>query len=227
MIVPAAGSDVKPITHSPGLVLHSTTEKILRAVKDLQESKQATTPMPLSPEVSSPLMEIIPPPSSHQLQVTTEQEESATSVAPDGNFTFASEPQLSTTTQYTHTPCRLYPSWPLSTQTRIYAHLMPLVYSDGKWDRWRKEPCTRPPGLGRRSWIPSDIRRSPCINLSDFHRSQPASSHKPGVVRGWIVKVSQMIDSKYLDLHTYSYWISQFPHSSTRGPTHIFEWTMH
>ncbi|KAF8810258.1 hypothetical protein BYT27DRAFT_7240806 [Phlegmacium glaucopus] len=71
MTTPVAESDIKPVTHPPCAVVH-TTEKILQATRNLQESKQATPSIPLSPENQSPttpLMEIIPPPLSHQQQV--------------------------------------------------------------------------------------------------------------------------------------------------------------
>jgi len=93
-----AGSDTKL-----GIVLH-TTGKILRAAKNLHESKQETSSTTLSPSNRSPptpLMEIIPPsPLSHRLQVTTPLESATLLASSDDNFKSTPELQPSTETQY-------------------------------------------------------------------------------------------------------------------------------
>jgi len=99
MTAPVAGSDIKPITHPAAEIIMRTA----------QESKQATSSTPLSLENQSPttpLMEIIPPPLSHRLQVTTPLE-SATPVASSDND-FVSTPELQSLTEIQYTPCRLY-----------------------------------------------------------------------------------------------------------------------
>ena len=174
MTAPVEESDIKPITHSgspTGVVLHIKEE-----TKDLQNIEGAAFSTPSSPDHSplSPLMEIIPPPLSHQLEVKTPLE-TATAVT-SSNTNSTPTQGLQSLSEIQPTPCMLYPSW-------IFVAISnALVYSDWKSDRWRKKPCTRPPGLGRRPWIPSDFWRSPWINLSDLHWPQPASSRKFGVV---------------------------------------------
>jgi hypothetical protein len=116
MASPAAESNIKPIiTHPPtgvDIVLH-TKEKTLQAEKDLQNNnKEAAFSAPLSPvnhSPPSPLMEIIPPPLSHRLQVTTPLE-SVTAVAPS-NTNSTSTQELQSLSEIQHAPCRLYPSW--------------------------------------------------------------------------------------------------------------------
>ena len=119
MAAPAAESDIKPITHPPtgvDIVLH-TKEKTLQAEKDLQNNNDTTVSAPLSPvdhSPPSPLMEIIPPPLSHRLQVTTPLE-SVTAVAPS-NTNSTSTQELQSLSEIQHAPCRLYPSLTLSCQ---------------------------------------------------------------------------------------------------------------
>lgn len=100
----APGADTKL-----GIVLH-TTGKVLRAAKNLHESKQATSSTPLSPANRSPpapLMEITPPsPLSRRLQVTTPLESPTLLASSDDSFECTPELQPLTETQYT--PCRLY-----------------------------------------------------------------------------------------------------------------------
>lgn len=111
MTAPAA--DMKPITDAlalTGIVLHSKDDKTLRAAKDLQIDKDATFSTPLSPinhSPPSPLMEIIPPPLSHRLHVTTPLvPESAIAVA-SSNTNTTSTQELQSLSEIQHTPCRL------------------------------------------------------------------------------------------------------------------------
>jgi hypothetical protein len=110
MTAPAAESDIKPITHPPTdvvLPVH-TKEKI-----DLQNNEDAAFSTPLSAvnhSPPSPLMEIIPPPLSHQLQVTTVTPlETATAVA-SSNTNSTPTQELQSLSEMQHTPCRLFPS---------------------------------------------------------------------------------------------------------------------
>jgi len=106
MSAPEAESDIEPITHSPtDVVLHIKEE-----TKDLQNNKDAAFYTPLSPvnhSPPSPVMEIIPPPLSHRLRVTTPPE-SATAVvlsktdsrSTDSRFT----QELQSSSEMQHTP---------------------------------------------------------------------------------------------------------------------------
>jgi hypothetical protein len=117
-------SDMKPITPPlapTGVILDSKdNDKTLRAAaKDLQNDNDAAFSTPLSPinhSPPSPLMEIIPPPLSHQLQVTTPLE-SATAVASNTNPTSTRE--LQSLSEIQHTPCMLYPSWHFPPQAQV------------------------------------------------------------------------------------------------------------
>ena len=109
----AAESDIKPITHPPTDVVLHAKDKTLRATTDLQNDhdKDAASSTPSSPEShspSSPLMEIIPPPLSHRLQVTTPLE-SVTAIS-SSNTNSTSTQELQSLSEIQHTPCRLYPS---------------------------------------------------------------------------------------------------------------------
>lgn len=103
MTAPVAVSDIKVQSCNPpvsfGILLHA---------KDIQSNKESASSTPLSPEnrtPPSPLMEIIPPPSSHPLQATTSLESAPPVASSDTNVT--SIPEL---TEMQHTPCRLCPS---------------------------------------------------------------------------------------------------------------------
>lgn len=109
MTAPASESDIK-----------HTKEKTLRAAKDLQNNNDAAFSTPLSPVnhlPPSPLMEIIPPPLSHRLQVTTPLE-SATAVGLS-NTNFTSAQELQSLPEIQHMPCRLYPSGHFPAKTQI------------------------------------------------------------------------------------------------------------
>ena len=113
MAAPTAESDIKSITHQPtGVVLH-TTDKTLQAANNLQNDKDAAFSTPLSPvnhSPPSPLMEIIPPPLSHQLQVTTPLESATAVMVASSNNNSTSTQDLQSLSEIQHTPCRLYPS---------------------------------------------------------------------------------------------------------------------
>ena len=127
MTAPAAESDTKPITLAhpltpTGVVLHrdSKDDKTLKAAKDLQNDKEAAFSTPLSPinhSPPSPLMEIIPPPLSHRLQVTTPLESPIAAASSNTNATSTQE--LQSLSEIQHTPCRLHPSWHFPAQTQI------------------------------------------------------------------------------------------------------------
>lgn len=129
MAAPAAESDIKPVTPT-GVVLDVllTTDDTLQAANDLQNDKDAAFSTPLSPvnrSPPSPLMEIIPPPLSHQqLQVTTPLE-SATPIVASSNNNSTSTQELQSLSKIHHTPCRLYPSWHFPVQTDLT--LWPIV----------------------------------------------------------------------------------------------------
>lgn len=106
LTAPVSASDINPITHpTPGVVSHTTTETVLPAAKDLQKSKEAAFSTPFSPvnhSPTTPLMEIIPPPLSHRLQVKTPLESTTSLASSDNNFTPTPErPEIQQ-----HTPCR-------------------------------------------------------------------------------------------------------------------------
>ena len=114
-----AESDMKPITPplaltSTSVVQHSKDDKALRLGagkdSDLQDDKDAAFTTPLSPinhSPPSPLMEIIPPPLSHQLQVTTPLESSTAVDSSNINTTSTQELQSLSEIHWQHTPCRL------------------------------------------------------------------------------------------------------------------------
>ena len=132
MSAPEAESDIKPIIRPltpTGVVPHSKDDKTSLAAKleDLQNDKDAALSTSLSPEnhsPPSPLMEIIPPPLSHRLQVTNPLESATAAVASSNtNTTSTQELQSLSELQHSeHTPCRLHPSWHFSAQT---SDLMP------------------------------------------------------------------------------------------------------
>jgi hypothetical protein len=86
-----------------------TTEKTSRTAEDLWNNK-VTSSSPLSPVYRpppSPIMEIIPPPLSHRLRVTTSLESATSVISESSDTNLTSTPEL---TEIPHTPCRLYPS---------------------------------------------------------------------------------------------------------------------
>ena len=116
MTAPAADSDIKPITHPlepTSVVLHTIKDKTLRAAEVLQNDKDIAFSTPLSPinhsppSPASPLMEIIPPPLSHRLQVNAPLESATAVDSSNTNTTSTQELQSLSEIQLEHTPCRL------------------------------------------------------------------------------------------------------------------------
>jgi hypothetical protein len=112
----AAESDMKPITLPLALAptlagLVQRDDKTLRAIKledsdDKDPAFKFSTPLsPINHSPPSPLMEIIPPPLSHRLQVTNPLE-SATAVASSNSNTTSTQ-ELQSLSEIQHTPCRL------------------------------------------------------------------------------------------------------------------------